>query len=89
MNTSKKFSDEHLNALVDGQLGAQESDEILAAMAGDAELSQRICALRSTKELVRHAYGNLPVARRARKLQLPLWGGALAASLVLMIGALA
>ena len=89
MTTTTKYSDEHLNALIDGQLGAQERDEMLAAMAGDAELSQRICALRSTKELVRHAYGNLPVARRARKLQLPVWGGALAASLVLMVGVLA
>lgn len=89
MNEMRNFSDEHLNAFVDNQLGAQERDEILAAMAGDAELGQRLCALRSTKELVRHAYGSVPAARRARRLQLPVWGGALAAGVVLMIGILA
>lgn len=89
MNEARNFSDEHLNAFVDNQLGAQERDEILAAMASDAELGQRLCALRSTKELVRHAYGSVPAARRARRLQLPVWGGALAAGVVLMIGVLA
>lgn len=88
MSTMDEFSEDRLNALVDGQLGAQERDEILAAMAGDAELARRICALRSTKELVRHAYGHLPPARGKRKLQLPVWGGALAASLVLAFGVL-
>lgn len=89
MNEVRNFSDEHLNAFVDNQLGTQERDEILAAMAGDAELGQRLCALRSTKELVRHAYGTVPAARRGRNLQLPVWGGALAAGVVLMIGILA
>lgn len=89
MNRMRNFSDEYLNAFVDNQLGAQERDEILAAMAGNAELAQRLCALRSTKELVRHAYGSVPAARHARSLQLPVWGGALAAGVVLMIGVLA
>lgn len=89
MNEARNFSDEHLNAFVDNQLGAQERDEILAAMAGDAELGQRLCALRSTKELVRHAYGSVPAARRARSVRLPVWGGALAAGVVLAVGILA
>ncbi|KAF0166720.1 MAG: transmembrane anti-sigma factor [Rhodocyclaceae bacterium] len=88
MNDATNFSDERLNAFVDNQLGAQECDEILAAMATDVELGQRLCALRSTKELVRHAYGNVPDARRTRNLHLPVWGGALAASIVLIIGVL-
>ncbi|MDP2825934.1 MAG: hypothetical protein Q8O52_24995 [Sulfuritalea sp.] len=89
MNDVRDFSDEHLNAFVDNQLGVQECDEILAAIANDVELGQRLCALRSTKELVRHAYGNVPAARRTRNLHLPVWGGALAASIVLMVGVLA
>jgi intracellular sulfur oxidation DsrE/DsrF family protein len=89
MNDVRDFSDEHLNAFVDNQLGAQECDEILAAIARDVELGQRICALRSAKELVRHAYGNVPAARRAPTRQLPVWGGALAASVALMVGILA
>jgi len=88
MNDRKSFSDEHLNAFVDNQLAASECDAILAAMATDAELSQRICALRSTKELVRHAYGQVPAARHAVRRRLPFRGGALAASLVLAVGIL-
>lgn len=89
MNDMRDFSDEQLNAFVDNQLGAQECDEILAAIARDAEFGQRLCALRSAKELVRHAYGNVPAARRGRHRQLPIWGGALAASVALIVGVLA
>ena len=38
----KKFSDESLNAFIDNQLGAQEREEILAAIAEDADLSRRL-----------------------------------------------
>jgi len=89
MNHARDFSDEHLNAFVDNQLGAQECDEILAAIATDLELGQRLCALRSTRELVRHAYGNVPTPRSAPTRQLPVWGGALAAGIALMVGILA
>jgi len=89
MNDARDFSDEQLNAFVDNQLGAQECDEILAAIARDVELGQRLCALRSAKELVRHAYGNVPAARRGPHRRLPAWGGALAASVALIVGVLA
>lgn len=89
MNEVRDFSDERLNAFVDNQLGAQECDEILAAVAADAELGQRLCALRSAKELVRHAYGNVPAPRRGARRHLPLWGGALAASIALTLGVMA
>ncbi|MDO8787292.1 MAG: hypothetical protein Q7J42_04380 [Sulfuritalea sp.] len=88
MNDAKVFSDERLNAFVDKQLGAQECDEILAAVARDVELGQRLCALRATKELVRHAYGRVPAPRRKPHSYLPIWGGALAASLALVVGVL-
>ncbi|MBK8740215.1 MAG: hypothetical protein IPM02_12090 [Betaproteobacteria bacterium] len=88
MNERMNFSVEHLNAFVDNQLGARECDEILAAIATDAELGQRVCALRATKELVRHAYGQAPAARRAPHRRRPLWRGALAASVVLAAGVL-
>jgi len=88
MNDVSNFSDERLNAFVDNQLGARECDEILAAIATDVELGQRVCALRATKELVRHAYGPVPPAWRTPPRRLPLWGGALAAGVVLAIGVL-
>ncbi|MDP1735602.1 MAG: hypothetical protein Q8L44_14675 [Sulfuritalea sp.] len=88
MNNGKDFSDERLNAFVDNQLGTEECDEILAAIATDVELGQRLCALRSAKELVRHAYGQMPAARHTPHRHLPFWGGALAAGVVLAIGVL-
>ncbi|MCC6656662.1 MAG: hypothetical protein IT512_00590, partial [Rhodocyclaceae bacterium] len=88
MNDKRKFSDEQLNAFVDSQLGAQESEEILAAATTDAELGQRLCALRATKELVNHAYGRIPPARRRARRRGSLWSGALAAGLALAAGVL-
>jgi len=84
----KNFSDENLNAFVDNQLGAQEREEILAAIAEDADLGRRLCTLRSTKELVRHAYGQVPAARPPRDRRFSLWSGALAAGVALVIGVL-
>ena len=88
MNETRDFSDERLNAFIDNELGAQESDELLAAIAENAELGQRLCALRSTKELVRHAYGHLPPARRMRIGRFPMWRGAMAAGVALVVGVL-
>jgi intracellular sulfur oxidation DsrE/DsrF family protein len=89
MNDARKdFSDERLNAFVDNQLGAEEREEILAAIAEDAELGQRLCTLRSSKELVRHAYGHLPTVQRSRERRVSLWSGALAAGVALVVGVL-
>ncbi|MCF8150338.1 MAG: hypothetical protein K9K30_10245 [Burkholderiaceae bacterium] len=88
MSDAKVFSDERLNAFVDNELGAQECDEILTAVATDAELGQRLCELRSAKELVRHAYGRVPQVRRQANRHLSFWSGALAASLTLTLGVL-
>ncbi len=80
------FSDERLNAFVDDELGSPERDEILTAIAGNAELGQRLCALRATKDMVRHAYDRVPSKRRPHARRLPMWGGALAASVMLVAG---
>lgn len=86
MNDKRDFSDESLNAFVDNELGAQEREEILAAIAEDADLGQRLCALRSTKELVRHAYGSLPADRHRQARRVSRWSGALAAGMALVVG---
>lgn len=88
MNDKRTFSDEQLNAFVDDQLGAQEREEILTAATSDADLGQRLCSLRATKELVGHAYGRIPPARRRTGRRVSLWSGALAASLALVAGVL-
>ena len=86
MKDKRFFSDEQLSAFVDDQLGSQEREEILAALAEDAELVQRLCALRATKELVGHAYAHLPAARHRTGRRVPLWSSALAAGLALAVG---
>ncbi len=85
MKANEGFSDERLNAFVDDQLGPAEREEILAAAADDTDLNDRLCALRATRELVRHAYGEPPppVRRSARS---PRVGTALAASVALAVG---
>lgn len=88
MNDKRNFSDEQLNAFVDNQLGTQEREEILAAASLDAELGQRLCALRAAKELVGHAYSRLPDNRRRTGRRVSLWSGALAAGLALVAGVL-
>lgn len=88
MNDESNFSDERLNAFVDNELDEQEREEVLAAMAEDEELGRRLCALRSTKDLLRHAYDRVPAMPRRGRRHLPLWGGALAAGMALVVGVL-
>jgi len=93
MNTETRpdFSEERLNAFVDGELAPAERDEILAAAAEDAGLGQRLCQLRAIKELLRHAYEEdcLPAQARGRPRRVaPPWRGALAAGVALAVGVL-
>jgi intracellular sulfur oxidation DsrE/DsrF family protein len=82
-----KFSEEQLNAFVDDELTAAEREEILAASAVDAEVAQRLCVLRASKDLVRHAYDRhaLPMPARVSQSR-GWWGGALAAGVMLVVG---
>lgn len=82
----REFSDERLNAFVDGELDAQERDELLAAATADAELGHRLCELRATKDLIRHAYNPAPGSVRHARRGIGGWGGALAATVALVVG---
>jgi intracellular sulfur oxidation DsrE/DsrF family protein len=88
MSNTPEFSDERLNAFVDGELDAHEREEILAAMACDTGLGHRLCELRAMKDLVRHAYDQVPAPRKPRRPRMTTWGGLLAACLVLAVGVL-
>lgn len=55
-------SDEMLHAFVDGELDVAETEALMARMRDDAELSQRVCALRSLQGMVRLAYLEPPAA---------------------------
>lgn len=72
MNT---FSDEQLNAFVDGQLDNNTLARILDAMQDDRELTERINHLQQTKDMIQLAYAELPLAtlRQPSKNNGPGW----------------
>jgi len=89
MCADRNISDEHLNAFVDGQLDKDEKSRILGAINNDGELSRRACELRRLRELVQHAYDAPPPPpqRLTNAVRAPLWRQAIAAGLLLMLGA--
>jgi RNA polymerase sigma-70 factor, ECF subfamily len=54
-------SDEIVHAFVDGELDVDESEKLMARMRDEAELAQRVCALRSLQNMVRLAYAEPPI----------------------------
>ncbi len=59
---NEPVSDEILNAFIDGELGSQESEQLLARMREDEALSNRVCVRRNLKNMVQLAYANPPGA---------------------------
>lgn len=51
---------ERLNAFVDGQLDRAEEGRVLEAIRHEPELEQRVSELRLMKDLIRHAYPQIP-----------------------------
>ena len=60
MNNEDQFSDEYLNAFVDGQLTPEERAQIYQAINNDSELNRRVCELRKLHDLVQMSYERLP-----------------------------
>lgn len=54
------YSDETLNAFVDGEMAAEERLRVLDAARSDGRLAARICELRQAKELVQLAFAAPP-----------------------------
>ena len=85
MSANNNFSDEHLNAFVDGQLDGAETNRVFEALNRDPELSLKVGELRKLKELVQYAYNNNASAKGRSTAQLArsrLISSALAASLL-------
>jgi intracellular sulfur oxidation DsrE/DsrF family protein len=61
---TRDISFDRLNALVDRELDPIEEGRILDAIRSEPELEQLACELRTTKELVRHAYSRETPTRR-------------------------
>ena len=92
MKKDEHFSEEQLNAFVDGELDPEEKSRLYNESAHSTDLDLRLCQLRKLKELVRHAYDDVPPAKRpgGPPLRRPgPFGGALVAGILLAIGATA
>jgi len=62
MNKQNRYSDEHINAYIDGELDTDERARLLFDEQHDAALSQRINDARVLKEKVQLAYADLSTA---------------------------
>lgn len=91
MNT--EYSDEHLNAYIDGELESEERARLLYDEQNNPALAQRIADARALKEKVQLAYGNLadferPASKHtSRRMgnKLPAMTMAIAASVMLAV----
>jgi intracellular sulfur oxidation DsrE/DsrF family protein len=63
MNKDDIISDEQLNAFADSELDTEEENRILNLSEDSPELSNRMCEQRRLKEMVRHAYREVPQPR--------------------------
>lgn len=91
MISGQEVSDELLNAFVDGELDAAEKSRLLERLAESPGLRARVCDLWQLKEMVRSGYPLSATpnksARTSRKQALRRSTQALAACLVLAVGA--
>ena len=89
MNSDERFSEEQLNAFVDDELDPEEKSRVFSEAGDHPELDQRLCQQRKVKELVKHAYHDVPTPRRAGKAPIGrrgLFGRAIAAAMLLGVG---
>lgn len=89
MNKDEHFSEEQLNAFVDGELDPEEKSQLFNESERSATLDQRLCKQRKIKELIQHAYADVPPAGRlgATPLARTGWfGKTIAAGFLLAVG---
>ena len=63
MKKDEQVSEEQLNAFTDGELDTEEESRIFELSDESLELDARLCQQRKLKEMVQHAYRNVPQAR--------------------------
>ena len=59
MTMDKGFSDEFLNAYLDGELDPTETGKLLQELRHNTELNTRLAKLKNVREMVRYAYSNI------------------------------
>ena len=83
MRTQNEFSDEIVNAYVDGELGADERLNLLRAASDSGVLAQRLCQAGYLKEALKETYRNpegAPGVRRTSPVRFAgRWAGYAAA----------
>lgn len=92
MKEDERLSEEQLNAFVDNELDPEDKSALYNKAAKSQELDQRLCQQRKLKELVKHAYEDVPRPKRTRKSPLShsgLFARAIAATILLAVGATA
>ncbi len=88
-----QFSDEYLNAYIDDQLTDGERGCLLDHLRQDQELAGRVCKLQKVRDMVQLAYHNVAAEHGRGPARHPARshhriGPAIAASLLLLVGAL-
>lgn len=63
MKKDDVISEEQLNAFTDGELDTEEESHLFGLAEKSPELDARLCQQRKLKELVQHAYRNVPESR--------------------------
>jgi intracellular sulfur oxidation DsrE/DsrF family protein len=89
MSKDELISDEQLNAFTDGELEADEENRVFTLSEDNPEVDQRLCQHRKLKELVQHAYRDVPKPRRRdvpRGSRTSLLSLAAAAAALLFVG---
>lgn len=93
MKFDDQYSDEFLNAYIDGELGEQEKIQLFEDLRHNQILSTRVCKLQKTHDMVRLAYENISTPEHYQsKKQLTFknnFGFGIAASILLLVGATA
>ena len=92
MRKDDPISEEQLNAFIDGELDSEEENRLFGLAEVSPELDSRLCQQRRLKEMVQHAYRDVPEYRREESMRSPrrrMAGIAAAAVLVLFLGMIA
>jgi len=89
MKKDEHFSEEQLNAFVDGELDPEEKSRLFNESERSPDLDLRLCQQRKLKELVKHAYIDVAPPKHIAGSQLTqsgIFGTSLVAGILLLLG---
>ena len=66
MKKDENISEEQLNAFIDGELESEEINSVFDEAEQSDDLDGRLCQQRKLKELVKHAYRDVPEPSRRK-----------------------